>query len=97
MNQAASSEVLSAPEGLGATGGEHDGEIDLSWDTVAGAKCFVMEKSPDPPTPTSWAHAGVSMKSKMTIATLASGTRYWFRVGTSGQSGWSDPATKIAP
>ena len=31
---------------------------------------------------------------------LTSGTRYWFRVaaaGASGQGGWSDPATKIAP
>lgn len=88
------------PQALAATAGDHDGEIDLSWDTVTGAKSYVMEKSPDPPTATSWAHAGVSTKSSMTITTLASGTRYWFRVaaiGTNGQSGWSDPATKIAP
>lgn len=35
-----------------------------------------------------------------TISGLTSGVRYWFRVaaiGASGQSGWSDPATKIAP
>jgi hypothetical protein len=88
------------PPALAATAGDHDGEIDLSWDTVAGAKSYVIEKSPDPPTPTSWAHAGVSTKSKMTISGLTSGTRSWFRVaavGPSGQSGWSDPATKIAP
>jgi hypothetical protein len=100
MNQAASSEVPSAPHGLGATDGDHDGEIDLSWDRVEGAKSYVNEKSPDPPTLTSWTHAGVSRKSKMTISGLTSGTRNWFRVaavGPSGQSGWSDPATKIVP
>lgn len=96
----ASTEAPSKPHGLSATIGDRDGEIDLSWDTVAGAKSYVIEKSPDPPTPTGCAHAGVSTKSKMTIGDLTSGTRYWFRiaaVGTSGQSGWSDPATKIAP
>lgn len=88
------------PSALAATAGDHDGEIDLSWDTTTGAKSYAIEKSSDPPTPTSWAHAGISTKSSATITTLASGTRYWFRVaavGTSGQSGWSDPATKIAP
>ena len=95
-----SSGTPSAPLALAATAGDHDGEIDLGWDTVAGAKSYVIEKSPDPPTPTSWLHAGVSTKSKMTISGLTSGTRYWFRVaavGPSGQSGWSDPATKIVP
>lgn len=90
----------SAPQALAATAGDHDGAIDLSWEPVADAKSYVEEKSPDPPTPTSWLHAGVSTKSKMTISGLTSGTRYWFRVaavGTSGQSGWGDPATKIAP
>jgi hypothetical protein len=75
-------------------------DIDLSWDTTFGAKSYVIERSADPPTPTSWAHAAVSTKSKATITTLASGTRHWFRVaavGTNGQSGWSDPGTKIAP
>lgn len=60
----------------------------------------MIQKSPDPPTETSWAHAGVSTKSKATIADLDSGTRYWFRVAAvnaNGQSGWSDPAMKIAP
>jgi hypothetical protein len=90
----------SPPRVLVATSALHDGEIDLSWDMVTGAMTHVIEKSPDPPTATSWTHAGVSIKSEMTISGLTSGARYWFRVaavGTSGQSGWSDPATKIAP
>lgn len=88
------------PLALSASEGDHDGEIDLSWDPVTSAKSYVIERSPDPPTGTSWAHAGVSLKSTASIGGLVSGTRYWFRVATmasSGQSGWSDPATKIAP
>jgi hypothetical protein len=89
-----------APPALSATRGDHEGEIDCSWDTVAGARSYVIEKSPDPPTATSWAHASVSTKSRSTIGGLTPGTRYWFRVaavGTAGQSGWSDPAMCIAP
>lgn len=88
------------PPALNATAGDHDGEIDLTWDTVPKAKSYVIEKSADPPTATSWQHAGVSTKSSTTIDGLTPGSRYWFRVaavGTAGQSGWSDPAAKIAP
>jgi hypothetical protein len=59
-----------------------------------------MEKSPDPPTPTSFTHAGVCTRSAFTVTGLTSGTRYWFRVAAinaNGQSAWSDPAMKIAP
>lgn len=84
---------------VSATEGDHEREIDLSWDTVKGAKSYI-ERSPDPPTATSWMHETVSLKSTATVGGLVSGTRYWFRVAavmSSGQSGWSDPATKIAP
>lgn len=88
------------PRALDATVGDREGELDASWDTVAGSKSYIIETSEDPPTPTSWKHAGVSTKSRFTIAGLPSGKRYWIRVAainTAGQSGWSDPATKIAP
>src|SRR6266849_2212639 len=89
-----------APTALDSTIGDRDGELDASWDTVAGARSYVIETSEDPPTATRWKHAGVSTKSKFTISGLQSGRRYWIRVAainTAGQSGWSDPATKIAP
>ena len=88
------------PQALTPTAGDHDGQIDLSWDTVTGAKSYVIDQSVDPVTPTSWSHGGVSTKSTFTAKSLTSGTRYWFRVAAvnnNGQSGWSDPATKIAP
>jgi hypothetical protein len=96
----AATENPGQPTALSATAGDHEGEIDLAWDTVAGARSYVIEKSADPPTTTSWAQGVVSTKSRATINGLTPGTRYWFRVaavGTGGQSGWSDPATRIAP
>jgi hypothetical protein len=96
----ATSQPPPPPSSLDSTISDHDGELDASWDTVAGAKSYVIETSEDPPTPTSWKHGGVSTKSKFTIEGLQSGKRYWIRVAavnSAGQSGWSDPATKIAP
>lgn len=90
--------LLNAPTSLRAIAGNHDGEIHLSWDKVGRAKSYLIEKSPDPPTPTSWAFAGVSTKASITLGGLSS-TRYWFRVasiGSLGQSGWSDPTTRVA-
>lgn len=96
----ATTQPPSPPAALDATAGDRDGELDASWDTTAGAKSYIIETSEDPPTPTSWKHAGVSTKSRFTIKGLQSGKRYWIRVAainSAGQSGWSDPATKIAP
>jgi hypothetical protein len=85
---------------LTATVGDHDGEIDLSWDTVRGARSYVVQRSPDPPSEPTWTHSGVSTRSRTTVEGLNSGTRYWFRVAAitaSGQSAWSNPVVKIAP
>jgi fibronectin type III domain protein len=94
------SAVPAQPQALGATAGDHDGQMDLSWDPVVSATSYVIETSPDPPTGTSWNHLGVSTKSSFTVTGLVSGSRIWFRVAAvnpAGQSGWSDPATKIVP
>jgi hypothetical protein len=91
---------LSAPAALSATAGDMDGEIDLSWDCVHGAKTYVAEKSPDPITADSWKLIKISTKSSIKVTGLVSGTKYWFRVagiGAAGQGPWSDPATKYAP
>lgn len=91
---------LSPPQGLSATAGDHEGVIELSWKKVPHAKSYTIQMSPDPPTPESWAHAAIATASTATIENLMSGKRFWFRVaaiGSMGQSGWSEPATKIAP
>ncbi len=95
-----SSGKASTPNSLNVTNGDADGELDMGWEPVPGAKSYVIEISFDPPTKDGWRHAGVSTKASWTATGLVSGTRYWFRVaavGSGGQSGWSDPATKIAP
>ncbi len=91
--------TLPAPAGLVATIGDLDGEIDLDWDSVRGATSYVMQRSVDPPTATSWQSAGVVTKSKGSVTGLTSGTKYWFRaaaVGAAGQGAWSNPATRTA-
>lgn len=91
---------LSPPEALNASQGDHQGEIDLQWDKVERARSYVIERSTDPVTDTSWQHAAVSTRSSVTVEDLTSATKYWFRVaavGSNSQSGWSNPATRIAP
>lgn len=96
----AASGDLAAPSDLSASAGDHEGEIDLHWDKVNRARSYVVEQSPDPPSDTSWSNSAVVVKSQATIEGLASGKKFWFRVaavGPNGQSGWSNPAAKLAP
>lgn len=95
-----SSTEPAVPVNLLVEEGTHAGQVLAKWQSVDGARSYAVETSLDSPTATSWTHAGVAPKAKHTINNLISGTRYWVRVaavGTNGQSGWSDPATKIAP
>ena len=85
---------------LSVTVGDHDGELDLDWDNVRGAKGYLIQQSPDPVTPTSWTSLNPVSPSKATIKNLTSGTKYWFRIaanGTDGPGPWSNPVAKIAP
>jgi hypothetical protein len=87
------------PQALAPFAGDRDGEIDLSWDRVPGAKSYIIEKTADPQA-AAWQHAGVATKATFTADGLTSGSRFWFRVAAvnnNGQSGWSDIAVKIAP
>jgi hypothetical protein len=94
-------DVPAPPANFSATAGDRDGEIDLSWEATRSAKSYVVERSLDAgAAEPNWSHVGVSTRSRLTAAGLASGSRYWFRVAAIngfGQSGWSDPAMKIAP
>jgi hypothetical protein len=88
-----------APETLTATTGNHDGEIELSWDAVRNARSYVVERTTDPQAGP-WTPAGVSPRSSLMIDGLESGKRYYFRVASvtlNGQSPWSNHAVKVAP
>jgi hypothetical protein len=92
--------ILAAPEALSATAGHHEAEINLTWKKVDNARSYIIQSSLDPPSPESWSHAETATVANKTIQNLTSGKKYWFRVaaiGSLGQSGWSEPATKIAP
>lgn len=87
-------------EGLTATQGDADGEIDLSWNPVKrGLQNYFIEQTTDPAGLTGWAFAANSRKSKISLTGLTLGQRSWFRVtaeGASGKGPTSDPATKVA-
>jgi hypothetical protein len=91
---------LSAPTDLYAEVGGGDGEIDLNWKPVFGAKSYLIQMTTDPNVPDSWAFKRNSTESFTAITGLTSGTKYWFRVaavGAAGQGDFSDPAAKYAP
>lgn len=90
----------SPPQGLSATAGDHEGQIELSWRPVSNARSYTIEASSDPATPTSWTQVAIATSASKTINNLTSGKRYWFRVaavGAGGQSGWSEHATIVVP
>jgi hypothetical protein len=87
------------PQALRASAGKHEGEINLSWRAVANARSYTIEATQDPAA-ASWTHAGIATSASRVISNLTSGKRYWFRVaavGSVGQSGWSEHATKVVP
>jgi hypothetical protein len=91
---------LPAPTDLYAEVGGGDGEIDLNWKPVFGAKNYAVFMTTDPNVPDSWAFKKNVTESFTAITGLTSGTKYWFRVaavGAAGQGDFSDPAAKYAP
>ncbi|MBI3415001.1 MAG: fibronectin type III domain-containing protein [Verrucomicrobia bacterium] len=89
---------MSQAQNLSATASDQDGTIDLGWDRVRGAKSYEVQRSADPTN--GWAHVCSCTRSNVTVNSMTSGTRYWFRVAAIGSAGpgpWSDPAMKIAP
>jgi hypothetical protein len=92
---------LPAPQGLAATAGDEEGELDLVWDPVPKSKGYEVQTSPDPVTGSSWEYAETSTASKTSLTGLPSGSKIWVRVRALGpkkiKSPWSDPAVKRVP
>lgn len=91
---------LPAPGNLTGSEGDHDGEVDLHWNRVKGAKSYVLQFTTTPTVAGSWANGPVSSKSKATVTGLNSATKYYFRVaaiGAAGQGAYSEIATQVAP
>ena len=91
--------AMPAPIDFLATQGDHEGEIDLTWSRVRGAKSYMVQQSANV-TPRVWQQAMVSPRSSATVKGLTSGQVYAFRVaavGAAGDGPWSDESTKMAP
>ena len=93
--------TLPPPHNLFVTTGDVDGNLDCHWDSIYGAKSYVVEVNiADPVKDADWKENITVTKSSCVLEGLTSGTRYWVRVaaiGAAGRGGFSDPATKIAP
>jgi hypothetical protein len=91
---------LPPPLALSAMAGNNDGEIDLNWEPVYGARSYVIQMTTDPNVPESWAHKANATESYAVILGLTSGGKYWFRVagvGAAGQGAFSGAESKYAP
>ncbi len=88
-------------DGLSATQGDSEGEVDLHWNPVKrGLQNYLTEVTDDPTGQTGWRFAANSRKSSVAVTGLTSGKRYWFRVTAecaSGSGPASEPQTKVAP
>jgi hypothetical protein len=88
---------LPAPANLRATGGDLEGEADLSWDPVPGRDTYIAECASAATGP--WNQIYVGKRSSCTTSDLSSGQMYYFRVravGAAGPGPWSDIAHKRA-
>jgi len=94
------STVPTAPQGVSASAGEHEGEIILAWKPVPNARSYIIESSLDPATANGWTQVGIATAATKSIGNLTTGKLSWFSiaaVGALGQSGWSEHATKVVP
>jgi hypothetical protein len=92
--------TLEAPKKVLANAGGSDGEIEVTFNQVYGAKSYVIEVSYDVNNPEAWDIHTIVTRTKAKLANLESGKRIWVRVAavnTSGRGAYSDPATKTIP
>ncbi|TAL00498.1 MAG: fibronectin type III domain-containing protein [Verrucomicrobia bacterium] len=90
---------MPAPIDFLATMGDMEGEMDLTWSRVRGAKSYIIQHSENV-SPRVWSQKAVSPKSSATITGCTPGAICVFRVaaiGAAGQGPWSDESVKMAP
>jgi len=88
---------LAPPQNLLGIATDIEGQTKLKWNSVHGAKSYIVECANNPNGP--WSQVTVTTRISCLATNLTPGTKYWFRVravGAAGLSGWSDPAAKLA-
>lgn len=87
--------LLTSPGSPSATIGELEGEVDLQWDAVKGAKCYIIELSNR--NGLVWNQLDIVSVSKHTVTNLKTKTTYCFRIAAVNgkQKGpWSNVISK---
>lgn len=88
------------PKILSATSSDMQGEIDLVWEPVKGAKSYVIQRRTMLKKRNHWKQEDIVTRPNCTVSKLKSGLEYGFRiaaVGSKGQSQWSRVVHKKAP
>jgi hypothetical protein len=76
---------MTTPHAVSATSGDSNGEIDLAWEPVRGAKAYIVQRSIKSSEPGRWIQEDIITKSgRYTVSKLKSGQKYWFRCGCAG-------------
>jgi hypothetical protein len=73
------------------------GHSTVAWKRESNAEAYVLERSPDPITPTSWDNLATVTEAKFEGNGTVPGLKYWFRVAgvnRLGQGPWSEPALR---
>jgi hypothetical protein len=98
--QAAPPSAVGQPANLRAAMGAMTGTIEVAWDTVKGAKSYILDCRTHGATPGPWAQVKILTAPKYAVTGLTPGIEYSFRVravGAAGEGPWSDEAVKMAP
>jgi hypothetical protein len=73
------------------------GYSDVLWKRDDNADAYVLERSPDPITPSGWMNVGTVTEAKYNGNGAVPGVKYWYRVAgvnKLGQCPWSEPALR---
>ena len=86
--------------GLMTSTGDDEGAMDGKWQRDPFAASYEVQVSPDPVTPTSWAHAMTVVRPRVKLTGQPSGQKRWVRVravNDLGPGSWSDPSCRMVP
>ncbi len=86
--------------GLMTSVGDDEDAMGGKWQRDPFAGSYEVQVSPDPVTPTSWAHAMTVTRPRAKLTGLPSGQKRWIRVravNDLGPGSWSDPSGRMVP
>jgi chitodextrinase len=91
--------ALPAPENVELDANVNPGNMGVRWLKVDGAASYIVQRAQDADV-LDYLSVATPTNTKVTVNTMSSGTRYWFRiaaVGAAGPGEWTLPVSKIAP